>query len=50
MKGEGFKNNVKLGKPVLAMDLWKVRNAVYYDTVIMAVSNTKDFAEIGNAH
>ncbi|MBR1658044.1 MAG: PTS glucose transporter subunit IIA [Synergistaceae bacterium] len=52
MKGEGFKNHVKLdqvvrrGEPVLTMDLWKVRNAGYDDTVIMAVSNTKDFAKV----
>ena len=52
MKGEGFKSHVKLGQvvrrgdPVLTMDLWKVRNAGYDDTVIMAVSNTKDFAGV----
>ena len=52
MKGEGFKNHVKLGQvvrrgePVLTMDLWKVRNSGYDDTVIMAVSNTKDFAKV----
>ena len=28
------------------MDLWKVRNAGYDDTVIVAVSNTKDFAAV----
>ncbi|MBQ6982722.1 MAG: PTS glucose transporter subunit IIA, partial [Synergistaceae bacterium] len=49
---EGFKNHVKLGQvvrrgePVLTMDLWKVRNSGYDDTVIMAVSNTKDFAKV----
>ena len=52
MGGEGFKNHVKLGQvvkrgePVLTMDLWKVRNSGYDDTVIMAVSNTKDFAKV----
>lgn len=52
MRGEGFKNRVKLGQvvrrgePVLVMDLWKVKNAGYDDTVIMAVSNSKDFAKI----
>ena len=52
MKGEGFKNHVKLGQvvrrgePVLTMDLWKVRNSGYDDTVIVAVSNTKDFAKV----
>ncbi|MBQ7544704.1 MAG: PTS glucose transporter subunit IIA [Synergistaceae bacterium] len=52
MKGEGFKSHVKLGKvvrrgePVITMDLWKVRNAGYDDTVIMAVSNSKDFAKV----
>ena len=52
MKGEGFKNHIKLGQvvrrgePVLTMDLWKVRNSGYDDTVIMAVSNTKDFAKV----
>ena len=52
MKGEGFKSHVKLGQvvrrgePVLTMDLWKVRNAGYDDTVIMAVSNTKDFSGV----
>ncbi|MBQ6971403.1 MAG: PTS glucose transporter subunit IIA [Synergistaceae bacterium] len=52
MKGEGFKNHVRLGQvvrrgePVLTMDLWKVRNSGYDDTVIMAVSNTKDFAKV----
>ena len=52
MKGEGFKSHVKLGQVVrrgenvLTMDLWKVRNAGYDDTVIMAVSNSKDFAEV----
>ncbi|MBQ7220355.1 MAG: PTS glucose transporter subunit IIA [Synergistaceae bacterium] len=52
MKGEGFKSHVKLGQVVrrgenvLTMDLWKVRNAGYDDTVIMAVSNSKDFAKV----
>ena len=52
MRGEGFKNRVKLGQvvrrgdPVLVMDLWKVKNAGYDDTVIMAVSNSKDFAKV----
>ena len=52
MKGEGFKLHVKLGQvvrrgePVITMDLWKVRNAGYDDTVIMAVSNSKDFAAV----
>ena len=52
MGGEGFKNHVKLnqavkrGEPVLTMDLWKVRNSGYDDTVIMAVSNSKDFAKV----
>ena len=52
MKGDGFKNHVKLGQvvrrgePVITMDLWKVRNAGYDDTVIMAVSNSKDFAAV----
>ena len=52
MKGEGFKNHIKLGQVVsrgdilLTMDLWKVRNSGYDDTVIMAVSNTKDFAKV----
>ena len=52
MKGDGFKGHVKLGQVVrrgdllLQMDLWKVRNAGYDDTVIMAVSNTHDFAKV----
>lgn len=52
MGGEGFKNHIKLGQvvrrgePVLTMDLWKVRNSGYDDTVIMAVSNTNDFAKV----
>ena len=52
MKGEGFKNRIKLdqvvrrGEPLLTMDLWKVRNSGYDDTVIMAVSNSKDFAKV----
>ncbi len=52
MKGEGFKNHIKLGQvvsrgdPLLSMDLWKVRNSGYDDTVIMAVSNSKDFAKV----
>ena len=52
MKGEGFKNHVKLGQVVrrgelvITMDLWKVRNAGYDDTVIMALSNSKDFAAV----
>ena len=52
MKGDGFKGLVKLdqvvrrGEPVLKMDLWKVRNSGYDDTVIMAVSNSKDFAKV----
>ena len=52
MKGDGFKSFVKLGQvvkrgePVLQMDLWKVKNAGYDDTVIMAVSNSKDFAGV----
>ena len=52
MKGDGFKTLVKLGQvvkkgaPVLQMDLWKVRNSGYDDTVIIAVSNSKDFAGV----
>ena len=52
MKGDVFKGHVKLGQVVrrgdllLQMDLWKVRNAGYDDTVIMAVSNSKDFAGV----
>ena len=52
MKGDGFKTLVKLGQvvkkgaPVLQMDLWKVRNSGYDDTVIIAVSNSKDFASV----
>lgn len=52
MKGDGFKSFVKLGQVVkrgdklLQMDLWKVKNSGYDDTVIMAVSNSKDFASI----
>ena len=52
MKGEGFKTLVKLGQvvkkgtPVLQMDLWKVRNSGYDDTVIIAVSNSKDFSGV----
>ena len=52
MKGDGFKGHAKLGQVVhrgdvlLQMDLWKVRNSGYDDTVIMAVSNSKDFAKV----
>ena len=52
MKGDGFKSHVKLGQvvrrgePVLTMDIWQVRNAGYDDTVIMAVSNSKEFAAV----
>ena len=52
MKGDGFKSHVKLGQvvkrgePVLTVDLWKVKNAGYDDTVIMAVSNSKEFAGV----
>ena len=52
MKGEGFRNHIRLGQVVnrgdilLEMDLWKVRNSGYDDTVIMAVSNSKDFAKV----
>lgn len=52
MKGDGFKTLVKLGQvvkkgaPVLQMDLWQVRNSGYDDTVIIAVSNSEDFASV----
>ena len=52
MKGDGFKSFVKLGQVVrrgdklLQMDLWKVRNSGYDDTIIMAVSNSKEFAKV----
>ena len=52
MKGDGFKGHAKLGQVVhrgdvlLQMDLWKVRNSGYDDTVIMSVSNSKDFAKV----
>ena len=52
MKGEGFKSKVKLGQVVkrgdvlLQVDLWKVRNSGYDDTIITALSNTKDFANV----
>lgn len=52
MRGEGFKTAVKLdhavkkGDLLLQMDLWKVRNSGYDDTVIMAVSNSDDFASV----
>ena len=52
MKGDGFKGHVKLGQVVrrgeniLTMDLWKVRNAGYDDTVIMAVSNSHEFSAV----
>lgn len=52
MGGDGFKNHVKLdqvvrrGEPVLTMDLWRVNNAGYDNTVIIAVSNTRDFAKV----
>lgn len=52
MKGDGFKGHARLGQVVhrgdllLQMDLWKVRNSGYDDTVIMSVSNSKDFAKV----
>ena len=52
MKGDGFKGFVKLGQVVrrgeklLQMDLWQVKNSGHDDTVIMAISNSKDFAKI----
>lgn len=57
MKGEGFANAVKEGQSVkkgellLTMDLDKIREAGHPSTVIMAVTNTDDFAgveEIGS--
>ncbi len=52
MQGEGFKTAVKLdhavkkGDLILQMDLWKVRNSGYDSTVIVAVSNSDDFAGV----
>ena len=52
MQGEGFKTAVKLdhavkkGDLLLQMDLWKVRNSGYDSTVIIAVSNSDDFAGV----
>ena len=52
MKGEGFANAVKEGQSVkkgellLTMDLDKIREAGHPSTVIMAVTNTDDFAGV----
>ena len=52
MKGEGFENLVKEGDAVkkgqllMTVDLEKVKAAGYPATVIMAVSNTDDFASV----
>ena len=52
MGGDGFTNTVKEGQMVqkgellLTMDLDKIRAAGHPDTVIMAVTNTDDFAGV----
>lgn len=52
LQGEGFKTKVKLGHVVkkgdvlLTVDLFKVKSSGYDTTVIMAVSNSKDFAGV----
>lgn len=52
MNGNGFSNAVKLGQSVkkgdllLTMDLDKIRSAGHPTTVIMAVTNTDDFAAV----
>lgn len=52
MKGDGFSGKVKVGQSVkkgellLTLDLDKVRAAGHPTTVIMAVTNTDDFASV----
>lgn len=52
MNGDGFENAVKLGQTVkkgdllLTMDLEKIRAAGHPATVIMAVTNSDDFASV----
>lgn len=52
MNGDGFSNAVKLGQSVkkgdllLTMDVNKIRSAGHPTTIIMAVTNTDDFAAV----
>lgn len=52
MKGEGFTgyvaqgDKVKAGQPVIKMDRAKISAAGYPDCVVLAVSNTTDFANV----
>lgn len=52
MKGDGFRAGVKVGQTVkkggllLTMDLDKIKTAGYPSTVIMAVTNSDDFANV----
>ena len=52
MNGDGFSNTVKVGQTVkkgdllLTMDLDKIRAAGHAATVIMAVTNSDDFASV----
>ncbi|MCI9036307.1 MAG: PTS glucose transporter subunit IIA [Oscillospiraceae bacterium] len=52
MNGDGFTNSVKEGQmvkkgdPLLTMDLGKIQAAGHATTVIMAVTNTDDFASV----
>ena len=52
MKGEGFKqlvkkgDKIKAGQELLDFDIDKIKKAGYDPTVIMIVTNSKDFLEV----